>query len=132
MNEKIEALAVRRLQWLNALKAGEVDSIVYFLTDDARVFLPDRTFIKNAGSIGEWLKVMFGRFDCTWLLSQVSRLTGETHAFEKGIFNISAVPKSGGLMINQERDYIILWRLPEQTKWRVIGVSISSEFTTGH
>lgn len=126
MNNKVEALAARRLQWLNAVDAKDVDAIVYFMMNDAYLILPDRTYIKNANSIREWLRDIFKKFQHKWRLLNTTRLAGELYAFEKGFFNLSVKSKINNTTTEQHHNYVILWSLTEETKWRIEFVAVDA------
>ncbi|HEX8637240.1 MAG TPA: hypothetical protein VF692_04180 [Pyrinomonadaceae bacterium] len=131
MKERIEALANRRLQWLNAIEAGDVDAIVYFMKNDAYLILPDRTCIKSADSIRKWLRKSVEKLQYKWLLLDTTRLAGEFYAFEKGFFSLSVKWKINGSITEQNHNYIILWHLVEETKWRIEFVAVNAVHKKG-
>jgi ketosteroid isomerase-like protein len=126
MNERIEALAARRLQWLNAIEDGDISTIIYFLTNDARLLLHGNV-IKNSDAIHNWLKSKFEQYHCNWLLSQASRQVKNNRALEKGFFTLSILSKSDGKTAKHCCGYKILWQLTEKMKWRIANISIQSE-----
>lgn len=129
MNEKLEALAGRRLQWLNAVEAGDVDTIIYFFSADAEITLFNKSNLKTPRVIRRWIHCVFERFHCEWLLSNVNRRTSDDCAFEWGRFNLSVILKTNGETNRYYGYYKILWRLNENNKWRIESVQFDNRLT---
>ncbi len=119
MNDKFEALMSQRWNWLDAIYAGDSDKIVYFLTTDAYIVLPNQMIIKGSDSIRKWLKATFEQFQCRWLLSDVKRQVKSNRVFEAGTFHLSATSKTDAATNKSSWSFIILWRLTEGENWKV-------------
>jgi ketosteroid isomerase-like protein len=119
MNEQVEALAVRRLQWLNAIEAGNVDVIVYFLNEDAEISLPEDLNLKGKQAARRSLNGVFQKYCPKWLISNTSRLMAENCALEKGAFDLSLITRADKESVRYRGDYSILWSLDKNDKWRV-------------
>ena len=119
MNEQIEALAFRRLQWLNAIEAGDVDGMVYFLNKDVVISLPENLNLKGKQAARRWLNGVFRKYCPKWLISKPSRLTAANCALEKGAFDLLFMTRADRESVQYRGDYSLLWSLDNNDKWRV-------------
>lgn len=119
MCDKIEALANRRLQWLNAIDDGDVDKIVYFLRDNFEITLPGNLKFRNRKIARRYLNHLFHEYRCEWLLSNVNRLMAVNCALEKGNYKLSLISGKLEESVRHYGDYFVLWRCSHGDKWRV-------------
>jgi uncharacterized protein (TIGR02246 family) len=107
----LQEIDERRNRWIAAINAGDADSFVAVLVDDA-VWLPwGQPAISGRDRIRDWLAGPFSEYNYEYSVDDVRiRVAGEW-AVERASFRTRASSRSGAEAPIHEGLYTIIWRM---------------------
>jgi len=113
------ALLERDRAWARAAEAGNVDSILDYWTDDARVLLPDQPALVGKPALRAMVSgsLAVAGFHITWKPdSAVVSASGDL-AYTYGSNQVTA-PDATGHLATTEGRYVTVWRAEPDGRWR--------------
>ena len=113
------ALLERDRAWASAAATGNVDSIVSFWTEDARVLLPDQPAHVGTEAIRKMVTASLAipGFQISWTPENAIVSASGDMAYTYGTNRIT-VPDSAGHLVTTEGRYVEVWRKGKDGEWR--------------
>lgn len=115
------AAILRRLE--SAENAGDAETIVDYIADDAVIMVPDQPVMEGKTVCAEFLRGMLG-----WMIESLDRhityVSAEVRvigdcAFDRGTFSFTATPKAGGATTHAHGKYLWLYSRDPAGSWKV-------------
>lgn len=121
------ALLERDRAWASAAATGNVDSIVSFWTEDARVLLPGQPAYVGTEAIRKMVTASLAipGFQISWTPENAIVSASGDMAYTYGNNRITA-PDSAGHLVTTEGRYVEVWRKGKDGQWRC-SIDISNE-----
>jgi ketosteroid isomerase-like protein len=113
--DNAKALAALDNEWSKAANAGDVERVVSFYAEDARVYPPNDKMVSGAGIKEAWAKMLADpKAKLTWNTTSagVDRNTG----FTAGTYQVAG--SDGTLM--EKGKYLCVWHKGKDGKWKAI------------
>lgn len=113
------ALLERDRAWARAAEAGNVDSILDYWTNDARVLLPDQPTLVGKPALRSMVSgsLAIPGFHITWKPdSAVVSVSGDL-GYTYGTNQVTA-PDPAGHLATTEGRYVTIWRAEPDGRWR--------------
>ena len=113
------ALLERDRAWARAAATGNVDSIVSFWTEDARVLLPDHPAYVGTEAIRKMVTTSLAipGFQISWTPENAIVSASGDLAYTYGTNSVT-VPDSAGHPVTTEGRYVEVWRKEKSGEWR--------------
>ena len=105
--------------WAGAAATGNVDSIVSFWTEDARVLLPDQPAYVGTEALRKMVTASLAipGFQISWTPETAIVSASGDLAYTYGTNRIT-VPDSAGHSVTTEGRYVEVWRKEKDGQWR--------------
>jgi uncharacterized protein (TIGR02246 family) len=120
-NTSVDKAAIDRLREAHvaALNAGDADSWAACFAGDGVQMPPN--FGTNAGkaAIEGWSKGFLGLFSCKFNLSVDEVQVASDWAFERGRYDITLSPRSGGGSMDDNGKYITIYQRQPDGGWKI-------------
>lgn len=114
-----QALLATDRGWAAAARAGDVDEVVSFWTDDARVMLPGRATVEGKAAIRRMVEEDFATegFEVSWepAGAEVGGALGYTWGHSE-----STMPDEGGDLVTTHGRYLAVWRKQGDGTWKCV------------
>jgi ketosteroid isomerase-like protein len=113
------ALLERDRAWARAAASGNVDSIVSFWTEDARVLLPDQPSYVGTEAIRKMVTASLAipGFQISWTPESAIVSASGDMAYTYGTNRIT-VPDAAGHLVTTEGRYVEVWLKGKDGQWR--------------
>lgn len=119
MSGVVDAVAVRRREWVDAVNGGSLERYADLLAEDAVWLPPSGPPILGRDGFRRWLEPFFGRFEYDFFLEPARVIPFDGWCAEHGRFRSALTEKGGDTPQVHGGDYFVLWRLDPDGAWRI-------------
>lgn len=113
------AIEARRQVWVDVTTAGDAETCVSLLTDEAVWFPPGMAALHGRGPIKEWMAPFFELYKYEFsVLNPQLRLAGDW-AVERGLFTSGLTSRHDGRESSHSGEYLIVWKREPDGEWYI-------------
>jgi uncharacterized protein (TIGR02246 family) len=127
MTSEADPIAARRETFVEAVKAGDIATLVSMYTDDA-VWMPlNEPSLYGKAELKEWYEEYFQHFRIVTFTETEREVTViDGWAVERWGYMVAILPVTGGERIRDDGRFFALWRREADGVWRIRQAMINS------
>lgn len=114
-----KAIEERRLRWVEATSAGDVDATVSMLTDDIVWFPPESEALRGREAVRAWMEPFFELFEYDFSVLDVRLQLAGDWALEHAVFTSKLTSRHDGRVSTHGGFYMLNWRRGTDGAWHI-------------